>query len=497
MWNDPLLSFPTLLLFGLLLLGGSACTLGPDYQKPGESKELGDWEWVSLQPKDELPKEAWWTLFNDPALNTLEEKAQAANPNLKAIIAQVDIARAQVSWAQGNFFPSIQGSYTQSHFKTSAQQAQAIAMPSIQATQYTPSISVSYELDLWGAIRRAYESDRALLESQLALYYNALLLLQAEVAQQYFTLRIADLESRLLEKAVDILAKNLALIQDRFRAGITDALIQSQAESLLEATHARLAEKRRLRCLAEAAIANLCGEYAHCFHIEETALIARPIEVPPGLPSTLIERRPDVAAVERALQASCANIGVAYARFFPSLSLSGQYGYLSAHSRTLFSSSSQIWAYGPSINIPIFQGGQLRANLKAAQAAYEQNLAHYQATVLNAFKEVENALRNTFYYQEELHSLKSATASAQKAAKLSQLLYSRGLVDYLQVIVSEQTAIDRDIAALDALTARFLASIQLIKALGGGWQSSELRNENVPSLFTSEALPKINAQPAS
>ncbi len=477
----PSLLFSYLAIAAALLYCGG-CMVGPDYKKPESPIPLA-WNWKTPEPKDDLPKGPWWKIFQDPVLCTLEEKATEANPTLKIVVAQVDAARASVWSAQGALLPGVNAQYQYTHFKTSANQPGSRALPSITGNLHAPTVGLTYEVDLWGQIRRGLESAEANLDSNLAAYQNALLTLQAQVASQYFLLRIADAESKLLEKAVEILAKNLTLVQTQKKAGLNDSLAEAQAETILQSTTASLTEKRRQRFAAQNTLALLCGETASTFNVEEAPIIARPIEIPAGLPSTLLERRPDVASAERALQAASAQIGVAYANLFPNISLTGQYGYASGSTHTLFSPSSNLWSYGPTVTLPLFQGGRLWANMKSAEAAYHGAQANYQATVIQAFTDVENALKDVYYYKETIQALKKAVGAAQTSAKLSQMLYSRGLVNYLQVIDSERTAIITDISTLDVLALRFLASVQLIKALGGGWNVTDLRDEAVPTLF--------------
>ncbi|HQU09084.1 MAG TPA: efflux transporter outer membrane subunit [Opitutales bacterium] len=463
------------------------CRLGPDYQKPQEPTTTA-WQWTPAEPKDEFPKGPWWELYEDPKLNELEEQAILANPNLRSVVASVDGARAQVIFARGAFFPDLSATGSAVRESTSGNQPlpisgiTGITPSSITTPLYTATANVSFEIDLWGAIRRGLESAQANLESNIALYQNALLTLQAEVASQYFLLRVADAETRLLKEAVKLLTDNLNLVRTQYRAGLTDDLAVAQAESLQCSTIAQLDDKQRQRETFQNALAVLCGQPACNFSISPAYIVSTPFEVPPGLPSTLLERRPDVAASERALASTCAQIGIAYANFFPNVSLTGQFGYLSTQTQNFISSSSQLWSFGPAVTLPIFQGGQLVANLKSAKAVYEGSLASYQATVIQAFSDVQTALSDVHYYKDQWFSQNKAAVAAQRAATLSKLQYERGLVSYLQVVDADRTAINTNIAALDLVGARFLASVQLIKTLGGGWSVAELNNANAPTI---------------
>jgi len=447
--------------------------VGPKYQKPHFSNpEI--WQSPIGNELEAVPNGSWWSLFEDAHLNDLEELASRQNPDLKSLIANIDAAKAQLTQSRSFLFPSIIFGGEVSQFKTSGNQPFGIPIQSIEAREYVGTLNFNYELDLWGQVRRGYDRAISGIEESIALYQHGLLGLQAQVASLYFEIRILDENHTLLELALQLRTQSRELIERRMQAGISNGLELAQAQTLESSTQARIAEIQRQRQIAEHALALLCGLTPSAFKIEKQPLTSHPVHVPVGLPSTLLQRRPDISAAESQLKQALATAGITYASLFPNISLTGQFGYLSQSSRNLLSSSSNLWSFGPAISFPIFQGGQIIGQYQEAMAQYNSLVAQYQKTVLEAFQDVENALTN-IYYQKEAQQAQNATViAAQKAEFLSELRYKKGLVSYLEVIDAQRTALASKEEALFILNNQFLASIALIKALGGGWNESDL-----------------------
>jgi len=447
--------------------------VGPKYQKPAFDPPE-NWKSPSSTVAEALPEGPWWCLFEDSQLDELEQLAAAQNPNLQSLVAHIDAAQAQLTQARSFLFPSIIFAGEASQFKTSGNQPFGIPIQSIESREYTGILNFNYELDLWGQVRRGYERATSAIEESIALYQHALLGLQAQVASLYFEIRILDENHKLLELALELRTKSRELIERRMQAGISNGLELAQAQTLEASTQTRIAEVKRQRAIAEHALAVLCGLTPSTFELDQHRLTARPVHVPAGLPSTLLQRRPDISAAESQLKQALATAGITYASLFPNISLTGQFGYLSQSSRNLLSSSSNLWSFGPTISLPIFQGGQIIGQYQEAMARYHSLAAQYQEKVLEAFQDVENALTNIHYQQEAQRAQNATVIAAQKAEFLSELRYKKGLVSYLEVIDAQRTALASKEEALFILNNQFLASIALIKALGGGWNESDL-----------------------
>jgi outer membrane protein, multidrug efflux system len=479
------------LFLGLLILVG--CSVGPPYIPPEANQTPDAFSWKEAEPQDDIPKGQWWTLFNDPVLNTLEEKATANNPNLMAVVASIDMARAQLDYAYGASLPSITLNANAERLKTSANQpfsalgvGTGFGLQSITTYEYTLALSLNYEIDLWGQIRYGIQQQKASYESTLANYQNALLTLQATLANQYFLLRVTDLKTEILEKELKLREQNLNLVNIRHEAGFVSELDVTQARTLKASAESLLVDSTRQRLLLEHGIATLCAIPASSFAIEPTPIMAaNPLIVPAGLPSSLLERRPDVAQAERNAAAASASLGIAYTAFYPNISLTGQFGYLSTQANNLFTKPSQIWFFGPTLSLPIFQGGQLVANLKGAKATYAQTLLNYQGVVLQAFQDVEDALANLHLKAKQFVYQQEAITSSRRATTLSTLRYENGLVAFLEVMDSSRTELENELQGIAILGERYTASVALIKALGGGWEKSDLLIDIPPSVFES------------
>jgi multidrug efflux pump len=473
-----------LLAAALLCLATSAAagplTVGPDYKEPTNSvpakykaEELGDWK--RGQPLDHVPKGNWWDVFADDRLNDLEAQALRANQELKAAVARVDQARATARVARSDLLPTVtlDPSFTRQRYTPN----QEPSFGALTANNFSMPLDLSYEIDLWGRVRRGFESARADAQASLANFYNVLLTLQADVAQNYFALRALDAETATVTATVQLRQEQVQLVRSRFEGGIGNELDIARAETELSTTEAEEASLRRRRADLENAIAILVGSNPASFKIPAVTpenWRVDPPEIPAGLPSELLERRPDVAEAERQLAAANARIGVAKGSFFPVVTLTGSGGYLSAEMENLFNWSSHVWSIGPSISLPIFTGGRNRANYKRSQAAFQEAVARYRQQVLVAFGDVESSLSATRHLIDQAKAQRSAVVSARRAADLAQQRYTSGIVSYLDVVDANRDALRSERANAELTGQRLIAAVRLIKALGGGWERREI-----------------------
>jgi multidrug efflux system outer membrane protein len=472
------------LLLALLLLSSPAWAalfeVGPDYKPPTnsfpaqyKSADLGRWK--EGKPLDQVPPGSWWNVFGDRELDRLEAQALEANPNLKAAAARVGQSRAAARVARSELLPSVNldPSYVRQRFSPNQQPN----FGNITANTFTTPLDLSYEIDLWGRVRRNFESARADAQASLADYYGLLLSLQADVAQDYFTLRALDAEIGTVAATVDLRQQQVKLVRSRFEGGIGNELDIAQAETELATTEADAAALAQRRSELENAIAILLGTNPSAFSLPAATLTnwsPEPPEIPAGLPSDLLERRPDVAASERQLASSNTRIGVAKAAFFPVLSLTASGGYLSAETDNLFNWESRIWSLGPSLSLPIFAGGRNRANYRRSQAAFEEAAARYRQQVLVAFSDVENSLSAIRRLAQQSAAQKRAVAHARRAVALATDRYRSGVVNYLEVVDTSRDALSTERADAQITGQRLAAAVQLIKALGGGWNERQL-----------------------
>jgi len=350
----------------------------------------------------------------------------------------------------------------------------AMEIPALTMETYSVPFDLSYEVDLWGRVRRSFESAQSQAQAQGAAYQNVLLVLTADVASNYFLLRTYDAQVDVLKRTLEFREKEVELQTKRFNAGSINDFDLSRAKTEKATAQGDLADMQRRRAETEANLSLLCGQMASGFQIKEKPLDLTPPEVPVGLPSQLLERRPDVAEAERTLAARNAEIGVAYAAFFPSVRLTGQGGYLSTEASDLFAWESRVWSFGPSISIPIFEGGRNTAQLKTARAAYDEAVAGYRQQVLVAFKDVEVALIQTRFYKEQGDANLEALQATRRSAYLADERYRRGLISYLDVIEVQRNLLNQELLTARLLGQRMVTSVRLIEALGGSWDQSDV-----------------------
>ena len=467
----------------LLLLAVSATTgfaalpsVGPDYHRPEAAMpaayrdlpaDLGSWK--SATPSDGFARGAWWKIYGEAALNDLETRALAANQDLRAAVARVDEAWAAVGLARSAYFPSLELSPSIARERTS--KTTDNPLPKAESTTYRGALGATWEIDLFGRIRRQNESARADAAASAAALESVRLALTADVAANYFSLRGLTAESTLVGNGVGLRRDVLKLINSRRTLGAATDFDVARAETELASTEAEAAALANRRSALQNALAVLVGEPASGFELAPLSGLQanEPPRVPAGLPSQLLERRPDVAAAERALASANARIGVAQAAFFPAISLTGGAGGASGDLDRLFNADSRIWSVGPSLYLPIFQGGRNRANLARSRAAYDEAVAVFRQRVLVAFREVQDALTATQLLAEQSTAQERALASARHAGELAQKRYDSGYVNLLEVIDAQRTVLATERASAQLAAQRLNTSVALIKAVGGRW----------------------------
>ncbi len=450
-----------------------SCAVGPNYQRPDlTSLTPADWRWKVAEPKDTIPKGEWWNVFNDPVLSELETDAVANNQNLRAAVARVDQARAMARASLSQFFPELSLNPLLKRERTSGHLPTPIPVnvPSALVTTYSVPFDLSYEVDLWGRVRRSFEASQAQAQASVSDYQNVLLTLTADLAVNYFLIRSLDAEVVTLRRTVELRNESVRILNGRFVTGVIPEMDVSQAKTELANAKAELADITRQRTETLHAIALLCGKAPSSFDLAERSVTTSSPSLPAGLPSSLLERRPDISHAERLLAARNAQIGVARAAYFPVLHLTGQAGYLSADAKHLFSSDSSVWSIGPSISWSLFNAGRTTAQVKQAEASYQEALADYRQTVLAAFKEVEDSLAQIVLRNEQTTAQSEALASASRVTELARARYEAGTVNYLQVVDAERNRLQQERQKAQLEGQRFAASVRLIKALGGGWE---------------------------
>jgi multidrug efflux system outer membrane protein len=464
----------------LVLTVLSGCAVGPDYQRPEATTippaytGVSD-EWKIAVPQAHLPKGNWWEMFEDAELNSLEAEAVAANQDLKAAAARFEQARALVDVAQSGLFPRLGISF-QPVWQHDSINRPAGGHPGQTYDTYTVPFDLSYELDLWGRIRRTIESATAQAQASADDVESVRLAIQAEVAADYFAVRTLDADKALLLSSIHVYHRSFKLVRDRRAGGMVSDLDVAQSETVLKTTEAQLPDTVLQRAKFEHALAVLTGNNASLFRLEERPLDLGLFTIPSDLPSELLERRPDIAAAERRMASANANIGVAKAAFFPTIRFSGQAGLQSGDMGTLFNWPSRLWAAGPSLSQPLFEGGRLTANLRQAKAAYEETVAKYRGTVLAAFADVENNLAAEHLLTSEYEKALAASQSARKQLKIADNRYRAGLVTYLDVATAENVALGTERTSVRLRGQQLVAIVALIKSLGGGWQAADLSN---------------------
>lgn len=455
-----------------VLLCIAACTTGPVYRAPQDEAPAA-YRYAADAAAD-FPAAGWWTLFADAELDRQIEAVLRANQNLAQALARFDESRALLGVTRADELPSLAFDPLAARARTSGTVSNRL--PALDTTLYRVPFDAAYEIDLWGRVRHSVAAAEAQLEGSADAVAVIRLALSADAASTYFSIRSSDREIDVLERTLGLRREALQLAERRAHAGSVGDLDVVRARADLALTEADLQDSRRRRELAEHALAVLQDRNAISFELPAQPLQNAIPAIPAGLPADLLRRRPDVAQNERALKAANERIGIAEAAFFPSIRLTAFAGVASNDLSNLLDKPSEIWSIGPSIGLPLFDGGRNRGNLEAAQARYRQAAAQYRLSVLGAFRETQDGLSDVAYLRERSESLHAAVVASVQAAKISRSRYDRGLVGYFEVVESERSALVTQRAEIQNDQQRLVAAVSLIKALGGGWSVADAAN---------------------
>ena len=461
----------------------TGCVVGPNYRRPLVQTPVSyktEGPWRVAAPKDSLPKETWWELYNDAELNGYEQQLLKANQSLEAARDRLNEARALARVTSAGFFPTLSTDPSAARIRYPADKAgQATSSGPLTQGNYQIPFLLNYEADLFGKVRRSLQASNAALQSAAADLYNARLVLSAELAADYFSLRELDAEMQVVQESVEIQQRGLQLVQSRHSGGVASGLDLAQQQTLLDSTVAQLYLVQQQRAQYEHAIAALTGNPASTFDVPVRPLKGEPPPVPPGVPSDLLERRPDIAGAERQMAYENALVGVATSAFYPQLTISGGGGFQSTSLSNLVTAPNAIWSLGADVLEPILQGGRNRANLEATKAAYDTTVANYRESVLTAFQQVEDGLSGLNALSKASASQTAAVEDAQHALELANNRYAGGVTSYLDVITAQAALLSNQRLATQLLGQQLVTSVYLVKALGGGWDASQIQNEQV------------------
>lgn len=485
----------------LIVLLASGCMVGPKYhtpvvQSPAAYKELTPQDfkdtdgWKVAQPSDSAIRSNWWEVFNDPDLNKLEEQVNISNQTIAAATASFFAARAIVSEARSQYFPTVTGgvSITESRQVGRGGSSSSSSSNAAQGTLYSLPFDATYVPDLWGRVRNSVRANVAAAQVSAADLANTRLTLQADLAVDYYELRTQDALKQLLDSTVVAYRESLRLATVLFETGIANDETVAQAETQLETAEAQDTNLGIARANFEHAIALLVGQPASIFALPPQPLNATPMAVPFGVPSQLLERRPDIAAAERIVAQANAQIGIAKAAYYPNVTLGASAGFQSTSIMDWFTWPSRVWSVGPSLAETLFEGGLRRATVQQFQAQYDADVANYRQTVLTAFEQVENSLSTLRIISQQIQQQDTAVKSAERSLSLANDRYRLGIDPFLNVITAQTTLLNNQQTAVNLRLQQMTANVQLIEALGGGWDTAQLPSP--PSL-------SINAAPTT
>jgi len=469
---------------GLLACGWLAgCAVGPNYhrppvQAPTAYKTEGPWRVAA--PKDSIPKGTWWEIYNDPELNGYEQQLLQANQSLAAAKDRLSEARSLAGVTSAGYFPTFSTDPNASRQRYSGNRPEVVTLgrPLTQNTFEIPFL-LNYEPDLFGKVKRSLQASNASLQAAAADLYNVNLVLTAELAADYFSLRELDAETQVVQESVTIQQKGLQLVEARHAGGVASSLDLAQQQTLLDSTQTQLYLVQQQRAQFEHAIAVLTGNPASTFSVPVRPLMAILPSVPLGVPSDLLERRPDVAEAERQMAYQNAQVGVATAAFYPQLTIFGGGGVQSIDITKLFTAPSAIWSVGGDLLQPIFEGGRNRANLAATKSAYDESVANYREAVLTAFQQVEDGLSDLNTLSQAGTTQNAAVSDARRALEIANNRYTGGVTSFLDVVTAQAALLTNERLATQLLGQQMVASVYLVKALGGGWDASQIQNEQV------------------
>ncbi len=462
---------------------------GPKYKEP-DTAVPQNWQspvsWQPANPVDSLPKNAWWTIFGDSELNQYEDRAMGNNQTLKAAVARLAQARAFARVTSSGLYPELDAGVSGQRQRLSANRptnGARIVPTAITQNTFSIPFTLNYEVDLFGRVRRSLEGANASLQASAADLENVRLLVSSELAADYFQLRELDAEMAVVQKAVDFQKQGLQLVESRHQGGAVSGLDVAQQQTVLDSSYTQLALLQQQRAQFEHAVAALQGLPAPEFKAPVRSLDPQLPKIPVALPSELLQRRPDIATAERQVGAANAQIGVARSAFYPSIFLGGTGGFQSADITKLLDGPSAIWSVGLSALEPLIAGGRNRARLENSKAVYDEDVANYRESVLVAFQQVEDALSGLNALETASDSQQRAVADAQTSLTLANARYTGGLVTYLDVITAQEQVLTNERLATQIQGQRLVTSVLLVKALGGGWDSSSIAAVSVkPSL---------------
>jgi NodT family efflux transporter outer membrane factor (OMF) lipoprotein len=465
-------------LFAVALLQLSGCTVGPNYhtplvETPPAYKEVGDWK--PAQPNDQNLGGDWWKIFQDPQLDALELQVNVSNQNLKAAEAQYQQARAILRYFRADYYPTVTAGPSATRTRVSSHRPPPSSIfDGITYNDFVLPFNVSYEVDVWGRVRRTVESYREQAQASAADLATVNLSMHADLAVDYFLARSLDAEEQLLNSTVTQYEQALELIQSRFAGGIASEVEVQQADTQLETTRAEAIDVGVTRAQFEHAVAILIGKPPAEFSLPPRPLVAPPPPIPVSVPSALLERRPDIAAAERRVASANAQIGVAKAAYYPQINLGASGGFESGSITTLIQGPSGLWSIGASAAETIFDAGRRRAASDQAIAAYDQTVANYRETVLTSFQQVEDNIAALRILEHEAQVQDKAVVAAQKYLELANTRYTGGVTSYLEVTTAETAALADEVTAVNILGRRMVDAVSLVQALGGGWDRSAL-----------------------
>jgi len=464
-------------LLAIAALQLTGCVVGPKYHQPAAQappayKELGDWK--PAEPNDQNLGGSWWTVFQDPQLDALELQVNVSNQNLKAAEAQFQQARAALRYNRADYYPTVTAGPSATRTRVSANAPTSSLLRGVTYNDFVFPFDVSYQADVWGRVRKTVESYREQAQASAADLATVNLSMHADLAVDYFQARSLDAEVQLLNTTVTQYEQALELNESRFQGGIASEVEVEQAKTILQTTRAQAIDVGVARAQFEHAVAILIGKPPAEFSLPPLPLTAPPPHIPVGVPSVLLERRPDIAAAERLVASANAQIGVAKSAYYPTISLGASGGFESSSITTLLNGPSGLWSFGLSAVGTVFDVGRRRALTDQARAAYDFQVANYRQTVLNGFQQVEDNLAAVRILENEAKVQDQAVVAAQRSLDLSITRYKGGVTSYLEVITAQNAALTDEVTAVNILGRRMADTVLLIQALGGGWDRSSL-----------------------
>jgi NodT family efflux transporter outer membrane factor (OMF) lipoprotein len=463
-------------LLGTTILSLAACAVGPKYKAPAVPappayKEIGNWK--TMQPSDRNLGGNWWEIFQDPQLNALELQIDVSNQNLKAAVARYQEERAALRYARADYYPTV-GTAPSATRERYSDNAPGSALRGTTVNDFVLPVDVSYQVNAWGRVSKNVESYREQAQASAADLAVVNLTMHADLAIAYFAARTLDAEEKLLQNTVTQYEQALQLNEDRYNGGLVSEVEVEQARTILETTRAQLVDVGVARAQYEHAAAVLVGKSPADFSLPPLPLTTPPPPIPVGVPSELLERRPDVAGAERRVASANAQVGLAKTAYYPLVNIVASGGFESGTITTLLQGPSALWSVGASAAETLFDGGRRHALNDESKAAYDSSVASYRQTVLTAFQQVEDNLAALRVLEQEAGVQATAVQSAQRSLDLSNTRYEGGVTSYLEVITAQNAALSDEVTAVNILGRRMASAVLLIEALGGGWDRSNL-----------------------